>query len=328
MTQFLRLQKMWYEIAERKRILFIVLVGAFLLLIFWSNKETLEDFLLFKITKNETFEQPNLKKYYINLRPFRIWQVEDLEIKAKAAVSVEVAKTGQKKFLFKKNARKTLPIASLTKLMTALIVLENYDLDQTVVISEKAATIEGDINNLRVGERFYVKDLLYSLLMESNNATAQALAEIMGEKEFVKLMNLKAKEMNLKNTYFSNPTGLDPDDPKVVPNYSSAEDLTTLAFHLLKKPLIWEISRTKEFELYETNGVFHHKIENNNELLGTDLKIFGGKTGWTPMAGGCLLLILENPKNDTLLINVILGSENRFEEMKKMIDWVYRAYLW
>lgn len=320
---------------EKKiRIFLIGFIGILLIAFFWKMQEKIEDFFFFELTKQRSFEGNGLEVYYATFKPFRDWNIENLEIKAQASATIEINQENGSKFLYTKNPEKILPIASLTKLMTAFIVSENYDLEQIVKISEKAAIAETSFGHLKIGESFYIKDLLHSLLMESSNGAAQALAEIMGENEFILLMNLRAQELNLENTHFTNPTGLDPDIPNATLNYSTAKDLATLSWHLLKKPLIWEILRTETFDLYTLNGIFHHKIENNNELLElpdeVDWKprILGGKTGWTPAAGECLVLVLENPKNDTFLVNIVLGSQDRFGEMKKLIDWIYNAYRW
>lgn len=322
-----------------KRWVKIFLIGTSVILLFLLFEKKMEGFFLclkskpFEATAQKSFQSQSLEEYYATFKPFRDWEVEDLEIEARAAVSAKIDKDGSKKFLFKKNSKKILPIASLTKLMTALIALENYDLSQKVKISETAASLKGNSDCLRVGESFYVKDLLYSLLMESNNQAAQALSEIMGEKKFVELMNSKAiKDFKLSNTHFSNPTGLDPKDPSP-PNYSTAEDLVNLTFYLLKEPLIWEILKTKEFELYTANGVYHHKIENNNKLLEPSpevwwkTRIMGGKTGQTSLAGNCLLIVLRAPRSG-FLVNVVLNSPDRFQETKNMIEWTHKAYKW
>lgn len=312
---------------RQKRILFIGLVGIFLICVFFGFREKLEDFLFFEIIRGENLQSEDLEKYYATFKPLRNWEVEDLEIKAEAAISVAIDQEGKERFLFKKNSKKILPIASLTKLMVALIVLENYDLSERVEISKEAAMAREILGVLMVGESFFVKDLLYSLLMESNNEAAQALSEVIGQKKFVELMNKKAKEFGLSDTYFSNPTGLDPADPRIPPSYSTAEDLIILSEQLLKEPLIWEILKTETFELYTTDSVYHHEIKNNNELLGKIPRILGGKTGHTLLANECLLTVLEGPRSN-FLINIVLGSQDRFEEMKKIIDWVDKAYKW
>ena len=248
-------------------------------------------------------------------------QKPNLDLQVKAAISVLVDSQGGKRVLFKKNSNERLPVASLTKLMTANIVLENYDLSREIKISEEAIAQNGEAGKLTAGKIFSVEYLLYPLLMESSNDAAYALTndynEITEEK-FVELMNLKAADLGLENTYFINSTGLDPEQPDHSINYSTTEDLVKLTKYLLKKSLIWEILTTPKFSLYGP------ELINTNELLGKIPNVVGGKTGFTDQAGGCMLLVLENKKGN-FLINVILGapsSSARIEEMEKLIEWL------
>lgn len=278
--------------------------------------------------------QEILEQKLRNLKPIRDQTIKDLEIEARSAISVLVDLSNPNqtsRILFEKNSQEKLPIASLTKLMTAYLVLENYNLEEIVEISKRAVEQEGEFGNLKIGEKFKIKDLLYLLLIESSNDAAYALAEVIGENGFVQLMNLEAKNLELKNTYFVNPTGLDPDLPSDPQNLSTARDLIKLIKVLLNKPLLWEMLSLPKFDLYSPDGIFHHQLKNTNELLvegSFKTKIIGGKTGWTPEALGCLVLVLEAPKSKGLLINIILGSKNRFQEMKNLINWLYRAYKW
>lgn len=223
------------------------------------------------------------------LIPYRDWQIKDIEVFTQSAISVESDLSGSDKILFKKEEDKKLPIASLTKLMTAMVALENYELTDSV------------------------KDLLYVMLISSSNQAALALSEIKGEENFIRLMNGEAERLGLENTSFSDPTGLSSE------NYSTAEDLIKLTKYLFKNyPIITEISRTKEYG----------ELVNTNELLGEIPDIVGGKTGFTTNAKGCLILVLNNHRSGNYLIYVILGSDDRFGEMKKLIDWVSMAYIW
>jgi len=248
-------------------------------------------------------------------------QKPNLDLQVKAAISVLVDSQGGKKVLFKKNSNERLPVASLTKLMTTNIILENYDLSREIKISEEAVAQKGEAGKLTAGKIFSVEYLLYPLLMESSNDAAYALTndynEITEEK-FIELMNLKAEDLGLENTYFVNSTGLDPEQPDHSINYSTTEDLVKLTKYLLKKSSIWEILTTPKFSLYGP------ELINTNELLGKIPNIIGGKTGFTDQAGGCMLLVLKN-KNENSLINVILGAPSpsaRITEMQKLIDWL------
>lgn len=315
----------------------IFLISFILSLPFWWGVnvlgKNLEDFLFWQeIANNPQILTAQIAQdlEFEKLKPIRNWQIPNLEVDANSAISVLVKPDGSQKILFEKEKGKILPIASLTKLMTAKIVLEYYDLSQKIEISEKAINGEGETGNFKIGEIFLVKELLYPLLMESSNDAALVLTEVIGEKAFVDLMNLEAKNLDLKNTHFVNPTGLDPNNPQDSVNYSTTEDLVKLTSHLLKEhSLIWDILSLSEFDFFTEDAVFHHKIINTNELLKESPSIIlGGKTGKTPKAGGCLILVTKAPKNKGDLINVILGTNDRFEEMKKLINWLNSAYKW
>lgn len=245
---------------------------------------------------------------------------KNLEISAKSAISVLFnPDTGEEKTLFEKENNLVLPIASLTKLMVADIVLEYYDLNRIIKISNEAVLQEGDIGNLKVGEEFSVENLLYMALIESNNDAVYALSEVLTPNVFVHLMDLEAQYLGMTNTFFEDPTGISEK------NKSNTEDLVILIKHLLEKqPLVWEILKKPEFNLKSPDGVFHHKLINTNETLrewGINLEIVGGKTGYTFQANGCFALVLKVVDNG-YLINVILGSNDRFGEMIKLTDFI------
>lgn len=307
---------------------------AFLLsLPFWWGvnvlEKNLEEFLFVKLLSENpqiltaTANQEEIKRKLKGLRPVRNRDIEDFDLKAKAGISVFI-KENRRKVLFNKSESEGLPIASLTKLMTSYIVLEHYNPEQIIKISEKAVKTEGNFGEFKIGESFFVKDLLCPLLIESSNDAAIALAQVVGEEAFVGLMNLETEDLNLKNTYFVNPTGLDPEFN--TPSYSTSEDLVNLSWYLLKEhPEIFEILSIKELDFYTPGGNFHHHLVNKNELLGKLPEILGGKTGYTEKAKGCLLLITK--KNEGFLINVILGSDERFEEMENLLNWINKAYI-
>ena len=314
----------------------IFLIILLISLPFWYGinalENALENFFFWEKTKDmkivTEISQPLTD--YSSSKPLRDWNIEDLEIQAKSAISIQNEKNGTRKTLFRKAENEILPIASIAKLMTALIVIENYELNRLITINEEIVSQVGDTGELQIGQNLTVKELLYISLMESSNDAAYALAvgyDEIEEKEFVELMNSKAENLELKNTYFVNCTGLDSDDSALCENYSTARDLARLTEALLQKPLILDILSTPEFELYLPNGVLHHKLKNTNILLEEIPSIIGGKTGWTPKAQECLLLILKNPKTENkYIINVILGSQDRFGEMKKLTEWIYKAY--
>lgn len=320
--------------ADMEKNLKIFLIVFILSLPFWWGTNLLEKELKDFFFWRELSQNPQILTAQIaaeqkleDLKPIKKPGAEDLEIEAESAITlfIPARKDALDRVLFEKNSDKKLAIASLTKLMTAKIVLENYDLSKEITISRKAVEQEEDFGKLKTGKTFSVEYLLYPLLMESSNDAAFSLANDyngMTGNEFVRLMNLEVKDMGLKNTYFANVTGLDPEPPKTAMNYSTVADLAKITKELLKYPLIWEILSTSNFNLYGP------ELTNTNRLLEEIPSIVGGKTGYTEKAGGCMLLVLKSPRNSGYLINIILGSNDRFGEIKKLVDWLKLAYKW
>lgn len=253
----------------------------------------------------------------------------DLILQAKSAISVLRDSRGRERILFQKESSQLLPIASLTKLMTAITVLKNqtnYDLAKTWVTISKEAEAQDKVpnyGNLKAGEQFNVQELLNLMLIYSSNDAAWALSEMIGTDNFVAQMNQTAQEVGLKDTYFVNPTGLDPEEITYETtaqdhfNHSTAEDLVKLSQYVLKEyPSIFETS-LKEGPYPVQNGISDLELPGNQ-------KIIGKKTGYTEEAGGCLLLVLEDNKGNEF-INIVLGTpslKSRIGEMQKLIDWL------
>jgi len=264
------------------------------------------------------------------MKPIRNKAVPDFETEAKSIISVLIDKN---EILFEKLPDEKLAIASLTKLMTALVVLENYDLSKEITISKESANQNGNIPKLQEGKTFSVEYLLYPLLMESSNIAAFALANDYNgtaEREFVTLMNNKAKEMGMNDTFFDNSSGLDPEESGTEINYSTANDMVKLVKRLLEKPLVWQILSTPQYSLYGPELINTNRFLIDDSNIWQD-RIIGGKTGYTEKAGGCFLLAMESPRNRGTLINVILGvggTESRFYEMKRLVSWLNQAYKW
>ncbi len=251
----------------------------------------------------------------------------NLNIEAESALSVFLNRYGVKKTLFEKNGGEILPIASLTKLMTAEVAADSHILSGQVEISKNAASRpESPETRLQEGEAFLAKDLFIAMLVESNNIAAFALAEKMGEEKFVELMNEKAEIMGLEDTEFFNPDGLDGTENC---NSSSARDLAELSRQIfLESPFIWKTTALPYYDLYTAQGRSHHKSLNTNKLLEKVPGLIGAKTGVTPKAGECLIVITEAPNDRGQIISVILNSQDRFREMEKLIDWTESSYSW
>ena len=252
-----------------------------------------------------------------------------LEPQAASVLSLYVKENGETKVLFEKNGNTPLPIASITKLMTALVAINNYPLTQYITITPKVLETPGEAGQLRAGDVFTVKDLLYLALMESSNDAAEALAEAKESKIFIALMNEEAARLNLQNTSFVNSTGL---DEIGYTNKSTAKDLAVLVRYLFESyPQVFDILSQSELQLTTPDGRFHHTMRNTNELLGYydwPGRTFGGKTGTTPLARQTLLFVVESPDAQSYIINVILGSTARFEEMRELLRWILQSYQW
>jgi D-alanyl-D-alanine endopeptidase (penicillin-binding protein 7) len=306
---------------------------------FWSEVNIMEKNLNHFFFWQETYSHPEILAAQIaptekeEIGPRRNREVGDLEIEAKSVISVLLDKRGRERILFEKQNGLQLPIASLSKLMTALVVLENYDLSKEITISKEAVSQEEEFGKLTAGKTLSTEYLLYPLLIESSNDAAFSLANDypgMKEELFVDLMNQEAQKLMLGNTLFVNSTGLDPDNEAAGINLSSASDLVKLTEATLEKPLIWQILSTPRYQAYGP------ELVNTDRLLEDSVswrdEIIGGKTGYTDLAGGCMILALKSPKNPNyLMINVILGAdgaESRFEEMKKLVNWLETAYAW
>lgn len=260
----------------------------------------------------------NNPKFY----PIRNWEVPAIELQARAAAAADLSSD---RFFYQKNINDPLPIASLTKLMTALIVLENYNLDGLIKVSKTALETEGDKGGLVLGEELLVRELLKIMLIESSNDAAVALAEKNGElgvQKFVDLMNQKALALDMRQTKFKDPAGLNGG------NTSSVSDLLKLAKHLFSLwPGIAEITRTPTATVFSADGKISHQLKNTNQLLEKLPQIIAGKTGYSDEANGCLLILAQiNEKNK--ILTLVLGSADRFGETEQLINWLKTAYIW
>jgi len=276
------------------------------------------DVSLFRPLKNNDYYNPNL------------------EANAVLSLLVNIKKDSEK-MLYAKDIDQINPLASLTKLMTAVVAIEEYGIDKKINFEPndliEITAYGGSINTLKNAT---VKDLLYIMLIESNNSAANVLASQLPQGEFITLMNKKAKALQMDKTIFYNPSGLDDDNLKNI-NKSSARDLSKLLVYILNnQPLIPKICSYSELEYY-INGKFYKKLENTNLLLENGSDYLWGKTGYTKAANGCIVLVLNPPDlylvnhQDTYLINIILGASGkngRFKEAKKLENWLKNSYIW
>ena len=266
----------------------------------------------------------NIKNINSDYFPIRNWMIEEPEISAKAAIAIDLNSEQQKNnILYQKNSNQKLPIASLTKIMTAVIAIEELNLEEVIKISKNSVFTDGDNGGLIIEEELILKNLLYVMLVESSNDAAMAVANDNGQIQytnFIALMNEKAKELGLNNTYFTDPSGLSEE------NQSTVLEMANLVKYALNLPLLSEILRTQKTTINSLDNKFIHNLINTNKLLGKIPIILGGKTGFTTEAGGCMLTFSNI--NNNYLITVVLGSKNREDDTEKLINWAQTAWIW
>lgn len=234
--------------------------------------------------------------------------------------------------LVSKDSNSEVPIASTTKIMTAIVALENYKLDEVVTISEKAAYQAGADSYLRVGEQITVSELLHCLLIKSGNDSAYAIAEHMSDTnsstaEFVVKMNSTAKRLGMNNTDYHDPAGLD------VSGYSTAYDLFLAARYAMRNETFRQIVATQDYVATNVDKTIFHQLENSNRLVGEYQYpgAIGIKTGYMPEAGHCLVSAVK--RNGHTLLGVVLHTyadtaPASADESRKLLDWGFANVEW
>lgn len=223
--------------------------------------------------------------------------------------------------IYQKNSTDRFYPASTTKLMTALVALSAYNLDEVLTV-KSAGDALGQSIHLAAGDRLTVENLLFGLLVDSGNDAALVLAENYpgGYTQFIGRMNQKVRELDLESTHFTNVTGLyNPD------HYTSAADLTLIAREAISDATIRKIVSTKNVTFTDVTGSKKFILESTNKLLGID-GVKGLKTGWTPESGECLVTLVTRDGKSILI--ALLDSTDRFGESVKLINWVYDNFDW
>jgi len=238
-------------------------------------------------------------------------------ISAESAILID-ADSGR--VLFEKNAHTKRGIASTTKILTAIVVLENASSDEVVNVSYKAANTEGSSMYLKSGEKITVENLLYGLMLNSGNDAATALAEHTAGsvEEFAKLMNKKAKEIGMNSSSFANPHGLDNEN-----HYSTAYDMAMLTKYAMENKTFKNIVGTKTKIAKNENGDYKY-LTNHNKLLSIYEYCLGVKTGFTKKCGRCLVSFSE--KNGVKLIAITLNAPNDWNDHIKLYDEYFSIY--
>jgi D-alanyl-D-alanine carboxypeptidase (penicillin-binding protein 5/6) len=231
----------------------------------------------------------------------------------KVASSYLVQVNGQ--LLWERQADRRLPPASLTKLMTALLLMERAQLQDAVTVDRAAEHETGSRIGLREGEKFHVEDLLAATLIASANDACHALADYAGgsEARFVQMMNQRAQQLGLFHTHFVNACGHDA--PK---HYSSTRDLALLARELLKHPEVTVLTAKHDAQIATLDSTRTYRFESKNALIGRYPGALGLKTGYTPKAGKCLVAYARRGETQVLL--VMLHGNDRWWDAVDIMD--------
>ena len=323
--------------------IFLVIVFCFQFLFVFADDIELEE---------ENFDIAEEIQKYENFETVETSSSDNDNISLNARSAIVLDRTS-KKILYGKNEYRKVKMASTTKIMTAIVILENCDLSQTTQVSKKAAGTGGSRLGLKVGDKITINDLLYGLLLCSGNDAAVCLAETCSGsvKDFSNLMNLKAKELGLKNSHFETPHGLDSDE-----HYTTAYELALLTNYALENPIFKKIVGTKLYTItingYElakitdyalnnkkfstivnTKSVTIHingyakALNNTNELLGNLNGVYGVKTGFTNGANRCLVTACK--RNNMDIICVVLGCDTkkfRTNDSIKLIEYAFNNF--
>lgn len=237
-------------------------------------------------------------------------RADDLALSAKSAVLMDSADNS---VIFEKNAAQRLPMASTTKIMTALVAIEHCPLDRVITVDSAACGVEGSSVYLRPGEQFTMEELLYALLLNSaNDAATQIAISVAGSVgDFARMMNEKAAELSLSDTHFTNPHGLDDEE-----HYTSARDLAALTSAALENPTFREICSTYRHTI--GSGESTRRLLNHNRMLKLYDNAIGVKTGFTKVSGRCLVSAAE--RNGVTLVAVTLSDPDDWRDHTAMLD--------
>jgi len=242
------------------------------------------------------------------------------KLTARAALLLDQA---TKRILYSKNAHEKLPMASTTKIMTAILALESGRMADVVRVSERAVQIGGSSIYLEAGEKKTLEELVWGLLLRSGNDAAIAIAEhLSGNVEkFAELMTRRAAELGARQTKFSNPHGLHQED-----HYTTAYDLALLAAHAMSKPEFREMAATREKKISWGDRPEGRLLRNQNKLLTMYEGAEGIKTGWTTPAGRCF--VGASSRNGWRLVGVVLNAPQMWEDSVRLFDFGYQHYRW
>lgn len=275
-----------------------------------------------------------IRSYNLPAPPTSLYPVSDgTPAPTLTAQSVVIQDADTKNLIYDKNPDRTLLPASTTKIMTALVALDAFHLDDIITIKNEDRAV-GSTMELVKGEKISVENILFGLLVDSGNDAALALADnycapgqstgedaACGYDAFLEAMNAKARALHLDHTVYKNVSGVES-----YGHVTTARDLAVLAATAVRNPVVNRIMQTKNITVTDVGGTNVHELTSTNQLLGNVPGLMGLKTGWTENAGECLVSYLE--RDGRKVIIVVLDSADRFGESKQLINWVFDHHEW
>lgn len=250
--------------------------------------------------------------------PLRNTTVAEPQLSAQSAL---VFDTKRGRVLFEKEGNRVMPLASLTKLLSSMVVLDALPLDKVITLDQRAIDTLGDAGDFRVGERVEVRHLLFSALIQSSNDAIAALAYDLGLENFLSLMRSKLIQIGLKETNISDPAGLSGQTK------SSPREFVKIARAAFQNEFITQILAIPEYSFRSASGQ-HHKLVSTNNLI-FDSRIIAAKTGFLNEVGQnyAALVSVDGSKEGRLLL-VIMGSSDRARDAKTLLNWLEKGFLW
>lgn len=242
-------------------------------------------------------------------------KINAIETSATSAILMD---TDNNRILYSKNIHEVRSVASISKIMTAVLAIESGKLDETVTINDSINKAYGSAIYIKVGEKLTLRDLVYGLMLRSGNDAALAIADYVGKDSFIEMMNSKASEIGMKNTTFNNPHGLDEEKG----NYSTAYDMAILTSYAMKLDEYRKIVSTKKYTLKTNKNTYVWK--NKNKLLSLYKYTTGGKTGFTKIAKRTLVTTAS--KDNINLVAVTLNDGNDFKDHQDLFEYAFNNY--
>lgn len=248
-------------------------------------------------------------------------KLNSVQIPAVTSAAIIIKDLDSGILLYVKDPDKKVPIASTTKIMTAMVASDYFKAND-VLETKDISLVSGSSMGLKSGEKMTFRSLLYGMLLNSGNDAAYTLADNYpgGRNSFIDAMNSKASTLGLLNTHFDNPAGFDSPN-----HYSSAFDLAKIAEIAITNSQLARVVSTKETTVFSVNKESEHDLKNLNKLLSLQ-GVIGIKTGTTPLAKENLVGLIE--RDGHKILTVVLGSDDRFGETERLIDWAYANFSW